>query len=232
MPGFPNEYRPDPTEGITRVEDLPKPNISCRSRNFRRRPCPRCGHSSYRDRGFRRPLSHDFSDTPTRTATRPGRALLTALLYPLSQVLQRRHDGSGRAPAVTTREARQVDNAPSAWIIEDGLPYRTASWNLQARASRVRPLRHDPELGRGRGKAGKDEHRRRLPRRWAAADPDLLPGYIAADELADGPFCILSIVDNRSPGRLAYKVLDHAATGPDVVAFFRHFHAALVAARG
>ena len=45
MPG-PGEYRPDPTEGITRIEDLPKPNISCRSRNYRRRPCPRCGHGA------------------------------------------------------------------------------------------------------------------------------------------------------------------------------------------
>lgn len=31
MPG-PGEYRPDPTEGITRVDDLPKPKIRVRSR--------------------------------------------------------------------------------------------------------------------------------------------------------------------------------------------------------
>jgi hypothetical protein len=53
VPG-PGEYRPDLTEGITRIEDLPKPNVSLRSRNYRRRPCPRCGHSSYRDRTARR----------------------------------------------------------------------------------------------------------------------------------------------------------------------------------
>ena len=40
MPG-PGEYRPDPSEGITRVADLPKPKIRVRSRNYRRRPCPR-----------------------------------------------------------------------------------------------------------------------------------------------------------------------------------------------
>ena len=28
MPG-PGEYRPDPTEGITRIEDLPKPKVRC-----------------------------------------------------------------------------------------------------------------------------------------------------------------------------------------------------------
>jgi hypothetical protein len=37
MPG-PGEYRPDPTEGITRIEDLPNPKIRCQTRNYRRRP--------------------------------------------------------------------------------------------------------------------------------------------------------------------------------------------------
>ena len=63
MPG-PGEYRRDPTEGITRIKDLPKPNVSLRSRNYRRRPCPRCGHSSYRDRAARCTL-HGLGDTLT-----------------------------------------------------------------------------------------------------------------------------------------------------------------------
>jgi hypothetical protein len=61
---------------------------------------------------------------------------------------------------------------------------------------------------------------------WALSD---FSGYIAADELYDGPFCILSIVDNRTFKRLSYHVLNHDPTGPDVVAFFRRFHAALEA---
>ena len=48
MPG-PSEYRSDPSEGIKRSEDLPKTKIRVQSRNYRRRPCPRCGHRSYRD---------------------------------------------------------------------------------------------------------------------------------------------------------------------------------------
>ena len=44
----PGEYRPDPTAGISRIEDLPKPKIRCQSRNYRRRPCPRCCHSANR----------------------------------------------------------------------------------------------------------------------------------------------------------------------------------------
>ena len=63
MPG-PGEYRPDPTEGTTRIDDLPKPKVACQSRNYRRRPCPRCGHSSYRDRLARRTL-HDLGNPLT-----------------------------------------------------------------------------------------------------------------------------------------------------------------------
>ena len=43
----------------------------------------------------------------------------------------------------------------------------------------------------------------------------------------DGPFCILSIVDNRTFKRLIYQVLDHDPTRKDVEAFFGRFKAAL-----
>ena len=33
-------------------------------------------------------------------------------------------------------------------------------------------------------------------------------GYLAADEVYDGPFCVLSIVDNRTFERLAYRLFD------------------------
>jgi hypothetical protein len=59
---------------------------------------------------------------------------------------------------------------------------------------------------------------------WALSD---FSGYIAADELYDGPFCILSLVDNRTFKRLAYHVLSRAPAAKDVEAFFRRFHAAL-----
>ena len=59
---------------------------------------------------------------------------------------------------------------------------------------------------------------------WALSD---FSGFIAADELYDGPFCILSIVDNRTFKRLSYQVLDHDPTHKDIEAFFRRFHQAL-----
>ena len=43
----------------------------------------------------------------------------------------------------------------------------------------------------------------------------------------DGPFCVLSIVDNRAFRRLCYEVLDHDPTHRDIRAFFRRFRAAL-----
>lgn len=48
-------------------------------------------------------------------------------------------------------------------------------------------------------------------------------GYIAADELYDGPFCVLFIVDNHKFKRLCYEVLDHNPTNEDITRFFRHF---------
>jgi hypothetical protein len=54
-------------------------------------------------------------------------------------------------------------------------------------------------------------------------------GYIAADELYDGPYCILSIVDNHNFKRLTYEVLDHNPTEEDITRFFQRFQEALTA---
>ena len=52
-------------------------------------------------------------------------------------------------------------------------------------------------------------------------------GYIAADELYDGPFCVLSIVDNRTFRRILYAVLDHDPTHADIERFFRRIQSLL-----
>jgi len=59
---------------------------------------------------------------------------------------------------------------------------------------------------------------------WGLAN---FSGYIAADELYDGPFCVLSIVDSRTFKRLLYQVLDHDADHQDITAFFHRFRMAL-----
>lgn len=61
---------------------------------------------------------------------------------------------------------------------------------------------------------------------WALAD---FSGYLAADELYDGPFCVLSIVDNRTFKRLFFQVLDHDPAQADIIALFQRFQAALQA---
>ncbi len=59
---------------------------------------------------------------------------------------------------------------------------------------------------------------------WGLSD---FSGYVAADELYDGPFCVLSIVDNRTFKRLLYQVLDHDPDHGDIKAFFHRFRMAL-----
>jgi hypothetical protein len=61
---------------------------------------------------------------------------------------------------------------------------------------------------------------------WALAD---FSGYVAADELYDGPFCILSAVDNRCYKRILSEVLDHDPTHEDIRAFLGRLKTALVA---
>jgi hypothetical protein len=61
---------------------------------------------------------------------------------------------------------------------------------------------------------------------WALAD---FSGSVAADELSDGPFCILSAVDNRRDKRLLYDVLDHDPTHEDIRAFLGRLKMALTA---
>ena len=48
-------------------------------------------------------------------------------------------------------------------------------------------------------------------------------GYIAADELYDGPFCVLFIVDNHKFKRLYYEVLDYNPSNGEIRRFFRRF---------
>ena len=69
----PGEYVPDVTEGITRVEELPKPRLERRSRNWPARPCPRCRHRAGRYAVGRRTL-HDLGDAQ---ANRPVDLVVT-----------------------------------------------------------------------------------------------------------------------------------------------------------
>jgi hypothetical protein len=122
MPG-PGEYRPDPTEGIHRIEDLLTTKVRVRSRNDRRRPCPRCGHSAYRDRLARRSL-HDLGNPLTG---RPSDLLVIASQHHCTRCRKDFNaDRTDRADP-GSHYTRRVLEAAVRLVIEDGWPYRTAS---------------------------------------------------------------------------------------------------------
>jgi hypothetical protein len=52
-------------------------------------------------------------------------------------------------------------------------------------------------------------------------------GYLAIDEVYDGPFCVLSIVDNRAFRRLAFRVLEQDPDQDDMRSFLADFKAQL-----
>jgi transposase-like protein len=125
MPGV-GEYRPDVSEGITRVEDLPQPKVVRQNRDFKRRRCPICGHSSYRNRRVGRTL-HDLGDLIS------GRPRDIHLSYSQHFCAKCRRtfsvDMSDLAPPGSHYTHRVVSLAVRL-VVEDGLPYRAASWHL------------------------------------------------------------------------------------------------------
>lgn len=54
-------------------------------------------------------------------------------------------------------------------------------------------------------------------------------GYLAVDELYDGPFCVLSAVDSPQHRRLLYEVLDHAPNHDDTRRFLARLKQAIAA---
>src|SRR5271163_1246613 len=115
----PGEYVPDTTEGITRIEDLPPPLVLRRSRNYRRRRCPQCGHAAYRN-GLGRRALHDLS------SLRTGRPLVLSVCYSKHRCPSCRHcfgaDLSDLAPHGSHYTHRVITVAVRL-AVEDSLPY-------------------------------------------------------------------------------------------------------------
>jgi len=125
MPG-PGEYQADWTEGITRVEDLPKAKFVRRSRDFSRRRCPKCDRSCYRHRTRERTL-HDLGDL---VSERPRDIHLTYSQHYCCKCRSYFNaDTLDLAPAKSHYTHRVIALAVRV-VVEDGLPYRAASWHL------------------------------------------------------------------------------------------------------
>jgi len=122
----PGDYVPDVTEGITRVEDLPKPKIKNLSRNYRHRLCPRCGRSAGREKVFTRTL-HDLGDL---AANCPVDLVLTYSQHHCSGCGKYFNADTTDLADARSRYTRQVVHLAVRLVVEDGLPYRPASWHL------------------------------------------------------------------------------------------------------
>jgi len=120
------EYVPDVTEGITRAEDLPQPRVKRQSRNHKRRKCPYCGHSSYRDKVAKRTL-HDLGDLK---ANHPIDIEVAHSQHYCSRC--RRYFNADLTDLADPgcRYTRRVVHLAVRLVVEDGLPYRAASWHL------------------------------------------------------------------------------------------------------
>lgn len=122
----PGEYLPDVTEGITRVEDLPQARIVKQSRNYPRRPCPSCERSAYRDRVVTRVL-HDLGDL---RANRPVDLIVSYSQHYCSHCDIYFNADMDDLALPRAHYTHRVVSMAVRLVVEDGLPYRTASWHL------------------------------------------------------------------------------------------------------
>lgn len=125
MPG-PGFYGPDATEGVTRVEDLPAARIIKRSRNYPSRPCPQCGRKACRLRAVHRTL-HDLGDL---VSGRPRDLQVTYSQHRCRRCNCYFHADLQDLALPNAHYTHRVVAVAVRIVVEDGLPYRTASWHL------------------------------------------------------------------------------------------------------
>jgi len=141
------------------------------------------------------------------------------------------------AAAGTSTPTSRTWPTPTAVTHAASSPWRCVWWSRTA--SRTGPPRgtcgattassSPSPRSRTGSRRGEKRAEERIARDYLGSVLADFSGYIAADELYDGPYCVLSIVDNRRFKRLLYEVLDHNPTEEDILRFFRRFHEALTA---
>lgn len=122
----PGQYLSDPTEGITRPEDLPPARIIRRSRNFKHRCCPHCDKRCYRHDTFTRVL-HDVGDLVC------GRPRDIHLRYSQHRCTKCRKSFNADMSDYALPKAHytlRVVSLAVRLVVEDSLPYQAASWHL------------------------------------------------------------------------------------------------------
>jgi hypothetical protein len=195
--------------------------VEPRSRSYRRRACPQCGRGCYRDGRGRRVL-HEVG------CLRRDRPRVLHVTYSKHRceacTLYFSADLSDLAPP-GSHYTRRVIALAVRLVVEDGLPYRLASRHLWRDHRVFVPYATIQNRVEAAGEKG-GTHLEAAYLDWALAD---FSGYLAADELYDGPFCVLSAVAARRQRRLRYEVLDHDPTQADILWFLARLNAQLTA---
>ena len=122
----PGEYFSDSTEGIIHPKDLPKTKIIHRSRNFKKRPCPHCHRSCYRHKILSR-LLHDIGDL---ISGRPRDIQIAYSQHRCSQCKKSFSADLSDYALPKVQYTHRVVSLAVRLVVEDGLPYQTASWHL------------------------------------------------------------------------------------------------------
>ena len=120
----PGEYL---AEGIfQRSEDLPQPQIVKERRDTPSQPCPRCGRPASRHRTYSRRL-YDLGDL---VSGRPRTLQVTYSQHYCTVCRKYFNTDLSKLAAPKSLSTRRVQSLAVRIVIEDGLPYRTASWHL------------------------------------------------------------------------------------------------------
>lgn len=122
----PGRYEPEITEGITRVEDLPKPAVVRKSRSYRRRRCPVCSHGACRLRTVERML-HDLGDS---CSGRPRDVVVRYSQHHCRRCNRYFNADMDDLALPKSHYTHRVVSLAVRLVVEDGLPYRSASWHL------------------------------------------------------------------------------------------------------
>lgn len=209
------EYVPDFTEDIKGPVDIPEAKIVKKSRNYKHIPCPKCRKRATRDRVYQREL-HDLGDPRTG---KPQELHFTYSQHHCKDCDIYFHDEFSDITLPYSQYSSRVVHMAIRLVVEDGLPYGEASWHLWRDHFVWVPRGTVQNWVEASGKKG-------VPFVEGPYLDDVLSdfsGYLAIDEVYDGPFCILSIVDNRHYQRLIFEVLDHSPEHSDIIKFLSRF---------
>ncbi len=150
----PGAYRPDPTEGLTAMADLPQPERVPYRRNDKRNVCPRCGHVAYRDKQSQW-TRHDWGHLDLWC---PRDLVLTSAQHdcPTGRTYCKA-DRSDLAPP-GRQYTQRVRALAVRLVVEDGVPSRPARWHLWRDHRVCVPCATIQNWGEAGGKKGTGAH--------------------------------------------------------------------------